>query len=89
MSTKKTKRKVRGVMTEQDARRTGAEEKKKREKETGKIVSSGVPSDTPVGLKGQPKGGKQTAAVDPRTLPVWKGGAVPPGGIGVPPKKPS
>jgi hypothetical protein len=32
---------------------------------------------------------KQTAAVDPRTLPVWRGGPVPPGGIGGTPKKPT
>jgi hypothetical protein len=49
------------------------------------IESSGVPSSTPVGLKGQ----RKTAAVNPRTLPEWKGGPVKPGGIGVPPKKPT
>lgn len=35
------------------------------------------------------QGQKQTAEVDPRTLPVWRGGPVRPGGIGVPPKKPT
>jgi hypothetical protein len=63
------------------------------ERKTRKVrkeETSGVPSSTRVGLRGQDENGKKkTAAVDPRTLPVWKGGPVSPGGIGVPPKKPS
>ena len=49
-----------------------------------KEETSGVPSGTRVGLSGQPKGKKKTAAL----APVWTPNSVP-RGIGVPPAKPT
>jgi hypothetical protein len=57
--------------------------KNSKKKKSGAIESSGVPSDTPVGLRGQVK----TSAVDPTKIPVWKPAKELPDGIAVPPKK--
>ena len=58
--------------------------KSSKKKKNGATESSGVPSSTPVGLRGQVK-----VAGQPHTAggtPEWKGGKVP-RGIAVPPKK--
>jgi hypothetical protein len=48
-----------------------------------KEKTSGVLSATKTpGVNGQEDGKKRTAAVDPKTLPVWRGSPVKPGGIG-------
>ena len=58
--------------------------RKVRGKDADETVSSGVLSETPTpGVRGQPKGKKQTAAL----APVWTDNSVP-RGIGVPPAKP-
>ena len=48
------------------------------------IESSGVPSETPVGLSGQKLAGEPHTAGG---TPPWKGVPLKPGEIGVPPKK--